>query len=82
MGPGSGGVERDTRVLRRRTPEVIVLRMAISRDATIQLTGNYSHGTLPIFQTWLPEGITLSSSLHPPQTYTITYPTNQARISR
>jgi hypothetical protein len=69
MGPGSGGVERDTRVLRRRTPEVIVLRMAISRDATLQLTGNYSHGTAAYFP-----------DLAPRRNYTVVVPPPPADI--
>lgn len=49
MSHGSGGVDRDIRVLRRRTPEVILRRMAISRDPSRELTANHSHGTAAYF---------------------------------
>lgn len=69
MGRGSGGVDGDTRVLRRRIPEVIVRRVAISRDPSLELTENYSHGTAAYFP-----------GVAPRRNYTVVVPPPRADI--
>lgn len=59
MGMGSRGVDSDTKVVRRGTPEVTARGVGVGRDPSRELTGNYSHGLTPIFEAWLPGGIAL-----------------------